>query len=249
MKAFLLAGGVGQRLRPLTDGRPKCMVPIAGKPLLDYWFHLCKSYGVTELLINLHHHPEMVTAYLQKLANNGLKLVISREERLLGSGGTIAANADFVRGERDFYILYADNLTNVNLKSLLQFHRTHDGVMTMGLFRAAVPEECGIVELDSQGLITSFVEKPADPKSNLANAGIFLASQDLLTHIPQGQVVDLGHHVLPQLAGHMYGYVIPEYLQDIGTIENYLDALRHWRGFSESTADKEPQGAWQEGRS
>jgi len=248
MKAFLLAGGVGQRLRPLTDDCPKCLVPIAGKPLLNYWLYLCKRYGIKELLINLHHHPELVESYLQELADDGLKFTLFREKQLLGSGGTIAANADFIRQERDFYILYADNLTNVNLESLLKYHRAHDGVLTMGLFHTPAPDQCGIVELDSRGLITSFVEKPARSRSHLANAGVFVASPKLLAHIPEDQVVDLGHHVLPKLVGHMYGYVIEEYLQDIGTMENYLDALRQWRGFSESTAEKQPHGAKQGGR-
>jgi mannose-1-phosphate guanylyltransferase len=249
MKAFLLAGGMGRRLRPLTDDCPKCLVPIAGKPLLNYWLYLCKRHGITELLINLHHHTELVESYLRNLVNGGIKLVLFREKQLLGSGGTIAANADFICRERDFYILYADNLTNVNLTSLLEYHRAHDGVVTMGLFRTPAPDQCGIVELDSRGLITSFLEKPARPRSDLANAGVFVASPKLLTYIPEDQVVDLGHHVLPKLVGRMYGYVIEEYLQDIGTMENYLDALRQWRGFSESSADNEPRGTRWGGRS
>lgn len=249
MKAFLLAAGVGKRLRPLTDDLPKCMVPIAGKPLLHYWIYLCKRYGVTELLLNLHHHPKVVEVYLREIENNDLRIKVSREPQLLGSGGTIAANVDFVQKERDFYILYADNLTNVNLEALLQFHRVHDGALTMGLFHTSVPRQCGIVELDSRGLITSFVEKPAHPKSDLANAGVFVASPDLLPYIPQGTGVDLGHHVLPKLVGRMYGYVISDYLQDIGTMENYLNALRQWRGFSESTADMSGQRAREGNRS
>jgi len=102
------------------------------------------------LLINLHHHPELVESYLRKLANDSLKLVVFREKQLLGSGGTIAANADFIRQERDFYVLYADNLTNVNLESLLEYHRANDGVLTMGLFHTRTPDQCGIVELDSR---------------------------------------------------------------------------------------------------
>lgn len=247
MKAFLLAAGVGKRLRPLTNDLPKCMVPIAGKPLLHYWFSLCKRYGIKELLINLHHHPEVVEAYLQKLENHSVKFKIFPEDRLLGSAGTIAANSGFVRKERDFFILYADNLTNVNFKSLLRFHRAHDGLVTMGLFHTPVPEQCGIVELDCRGLITSFVEKPVHPQSDLANAGVLVASPDLLSYIPRGAEVDLGHHVLPKVVGRMYGYVIQEYLQDIGTMQSYLNALRGWRGIIESTAEDEVQCGW-EGR-
>lgn len=248
MKAFLLATGVGRRLRPLTSDLPECTVPIAGRPLLHYWLYLCKRYGITDLLISLHHHPDLMEAYLRKLENNSLRFRVFREDQLLGSGGTIAANADFIRNERDFYILYADNLTHVNLEALLKFHRARDGLLTMGLFHTPVPEQCGIVELDSQGLITSLVEKPAHPRSDLANAGVLVASPDLLSHIAQGTVVDLDHHILPKLVGRMHGYVIQEYPQDMGTKGHDLKVLRQWRGFSESTADSGPQRAWEGGR-
>jgi mannose-1-phosphate guanylyltransferase len=247
MKAFLLAAGMGKRLRPLTNDRPKCMIPVAGKPLLHYWLYLCKRYNIKELLINLCHHPSLVEDYLSKLDPDSLHIEIFHEDQLLGSGGTVAANADFIEGERDFYILYADNLTNVNLESLLDFHRSHDGLVTMGLFRTPVPEQCGIVELDARGQVISFQEKPAHPRSNLANAGVLVATPDLLSYIPEGRDIDLGHHVLPRLVGRMHGYVIEEYLQDIGTMEKYLDALKQWRGFAESTASALAGHSW-EGR-
>ena len=241
LKAFLLAAGIGERLRPLTDDLPKCMVPIAGRPLLQYWVFLFERHGITDVVINLHHHPNLVERYLRARENSEVRFKFFREDRLLGSGGTISANADFIRQEPDFYILYADNLTNVNLESLLRFHRAHRGIVTMGLFHASTPEQCGIAELDSRGLITSFQEKPAHPRSNLANAGVLVASPQLLSYIPSGKVVDLGHHVLPNLVGRMYGYVIKEYLQDIGTMENYLSAQRAWPGFSEFTAEVSPR--------
>ncbi len=248
MKAFLLAGGLGERLRPLTDDFPKCLMPVAGRPLLSYWVTLFERYGITEVLINLHHLPDPVVEYLRSLGNRRVRFRIFREDRLLGSAGTIAANADFIRGEKDYYILYADNLTNVNLESLARFHREHHGILSMGLFRTPAPWQCGIVELDSHGLVTSFQEKPAHPLSNLANAGVFMASADLLAHIPQVSVADLGQHVLPKLIGHMYGYEMREYLQDIGTMENYLSALRWWRGFSASSAEGPRQRIGRRGR-
>jgi mannose-1-phosphate guanylyltransferase len=240
MKAFLLAAGLGKRLRPLTDDRPKCLVPIAGKPLLHYWLSLCQRYGVRHLLVNVHHHADMVRQYLRGLNDADMDITVFPERRLLGSGGTVAANASFVRGQRDFFVLYADNLTNIDLDALLRFHRSHDGMATMGLFRTPVPEECGIVELDASGMVTSFHEKPAHPKSDLANAGVMVFDPEVFSHMPGEEVFDLGHDVLPGLAGRMHGYVIQEYLQDIGTIEKYLDALRNWRGIEESRAQGGP---------
>jgi mannose-1-phosphate guanylyltransferase len=212
-------------------------MPIAGKPLLFYWFYLCQQHGIREVLINLHYLAELVEDYVRGLDHENIEVNVVREERLLGSGGTIADNAGFINGEGDFYILYTDNLTNVNLTSLLEFHRSHDGLVTMGLFRTTCPEQCGVVQLDANGLITSFQEKPERPPSDLANAGVLVASPQLLGYIPPGDQVDLGHQVLPKLEGRMYGYMINEYIQDIGTVEKYLDALRQWRGFGDSRAE------------
>lgn len=220
MKAFLLAAGKGTRLRPITDGMPKCLIPINGKPLLYYWFTLCRRYGISEVLINLHHLADMVKDYVTK-SEFSLKITLSYEETLLGSAGTIKANRDFIRDEKDFFILYADNFTNVNLKNILEFHRNHNGVLTMGLFTTDTPHAGGIAEVDEVGLITSFVEKPEFPRSNLANAGIFVATPLILQYLPSKDFIDLGYDVLPQLVGKMHGYPINEYLLDIGTLKNY----------------------------
>ena len=121
MKAFLLAAGKGTRLQPLTFHTPKCLVPIAGKPLIEYWFDLFELYGIDEILINTSHLSEKVRDYINS-HSRGLKITLTYEETLLGSGGTIKKNRYFVEGEISFYIFYADNLTNVNLKKMLEFH-------------------------------------------------------------------------------------------------------------------------------
>jgi len=227
VKAFLLAAGGGTRLGQLTKTIPKCLVPIKGKPLLHYWLRLCERYGIREVLINLHHLPHLVEEFLN---NSSYRLEIKTfcEEELLGSAGTIAANRDFVAGEEAFFILYADNLTNVNLEKMWQFHKGHGGVLTMGLFKANKPGECGIAELDRKGLVVDFAEKPHHPKSDLANAGVYVASPQIFDYIPNKKVVDLGFDVLPELVGKMYGYLIKEYLLDIGTWENYKKAQKEW---------------------
>lgn len=240
MKAFLLAAGVGKRLRPLTAVRPKCLMPVAGRPLLDYWLALCRRHGVDEVVINLHHHADQVREYIDARKTAGLQVRLFEEKRLLGSGGTLAANEDFVRGEKEFLVLYADNLTNVDLGDLIRFHHAHDGPVTMSLFHTEVPQQCGIVELGESGKVRSFEEKPERPRSDLANAGVMVMEPEVYALFPREQTFDLGHDVLPGLAGRMYGKVIEEYLQDIGTLEKYLQALRDWRGFEESRAGSGP---------
>ncbi|OPX22386.1 MAG: nucleotidyl transferase [Candidatus Latescibacteria bacterium 4484_107] len=226
MKAFLLAAGEGTRLRPLTETTPKCLVPICGRPLLAYWFDLFRRHGIGEVLINTHHLADQVRAYVRSV--EGVRVSVIYEPELLGSAGTLYANRDFVKGEDAFFILYADNLTNANLNALAAFHQSHSGIVTMGLFETSVPRQCGIVQLDSEARIVDFVEKPSHPKSNLANAGIFVAQPGLFDFLSDRMPLDLGHNVLPPLIGRMYGFRIREYLLDIGTLENYRKAQEEW---------------------
>ncbi|MFH0994469.1 MAG: nucleotidyltransferase family protein [Pseudomonadota bacterium] len=238
MKAYLLAAGRGTRLRPYTDTIPKCLISIRGKPLLGIWLDHLRRHGVREVLINTHHHAHQVEAFVGSYSHcRDIHIVLSHEPELLGSAGTIWHRRDFVDSEDDFMIIYADNLTNVDLKRFSEFHqncRRKNGILTMGLFRAPNPGACGIAELDSDQKILAFTEKPEYPKSNLANAGIYMVSQEIFECFPEAPpkpetVLDFGHHILPLLAGRMYGYPITtEYLRDIGTIESYQQALMEW---------------------
>ena len=231
MKAFLLAAGYGTRLRPLTNTVPKCMVPIQGRPLLEWWFELLRSHGVSEVLVNTHYLPEPVREYLQhwNRENRGLTAHEFYEPSLLGSGGTIRANRSFVAGEESFLICYTDNLTDADLSAFQRFHLGHDGVLSMALFHTNLPQQCGIAALDREGRVVEFQEKPAHPKSNLANAGMYIARQELFRLLPEKPELDFGKDVLPQLVGRMYGWQTQGYLIDIGTKENFERANREWR--------------------
>jgi mannose-1-phosphate guanylyltransferase len=140
----------------------------------------------------------------------------------------VSANRDFIGNSRDFYIFYADNLISVNLEALQSFHFRHDAILTLGLFHSPQPRQCGIVTLDSEQRVVSFEEKPAQPKSDLANAGVFIARRELLNFLPSSGFSDFGRNILPKLVGQMRGYVLNGYLLDIGTLENYQRALLEW---------------------
>lgn len=231
MKAFLLSAGYGTRLRPLTDSVPKCLVPICGRPLLGRWFELLQRHGVTEVLVNTHYLPEPVRAFISdwNRRHTGLTAHESYERELLGSGGTVRANRGFVQGEEDFLICYADNLTDVNLSAFIEFHRRHGGALSMALFHTNVPRQCGIAEVDSENRIVSFAEKPENPVSDLANAGLYMAGQAIFDVIDAGRTpLDFGRDVLPKLVGRMYGWPVDGYLIDIGTPENYRRANEEW---------------------
>ena len=144
VQAILLAAGLGTRLRPLTDTIPKCLVPIAGRPLLDFWIDQLANAGVREARVNTHAHAEQVRAYIDWVKAGGrLRLVESHEAELLGSAGTIAANADLADGAEVVIIVYADNFSDVDLRRMLAFHRAHDDPFTMLLFRAPIPVPAG----------------------------------------------------------------------------------------------------------
>lgn len=158
MKAFLLAAGKGKRLQPLTYHTPKCLVSIYGKPLIEYWFDLFELYGIDEILINTSHLSEKVGDYINSHSRD-LNITLTYEETLLGSGGTIKKNRAFVEGDKSFYIFYADNLTNINLKKMLEFHNENKRDFTLAVFKVPNPHECGIVEMDEHLSIVSFKEK------------------------------------------------------------------------------------------
>jgi mannose-1-phosphate guanylyltransferase len=250
MKAFLLAAGRGTRLKPYTDSIPKCLISIHGKPLLGIWLDHLRLQGVQEVLINTHHHAHQVETFVRSYSRcQDIHIELSYEPELLGSAGTIWHRRDFVDSEDDFMIFYADNLTNVDLKRFVKFHqnfRRENGILTMGLFHASNPSACGIAELDSDQRILSFTEKPERPKSNLANAGIYMASQEIFERFPEaptkpGSILDFGHHILPLLVSRMHGYPITEYLRDIGTIESYHQALTEWPVYNSKRSDVRDQ--------
>jgi mannose-1-phosphate guanylyltransferase len=147
----------------------------------------------------------------------------------LGSAGTLRANKNFVQDQKAFFIIYADNLTNTSLSNLYDFHVTQPHAFTMALFETNNPTGCGIVSLNNDATITSFEEKPANPISNLANAGLYVASPEIISLIdPAKTPADIGFDVLPLLVNKMSGYKINDYLIDIGTHQNLEKARQEF---------------------
>lgn len=217
-KALLLAGGLGTRLRPLTDHTPKCLVPIAGRPLLDYWFDAFEAAGIFDVLINSHHLRQKVRDYIDLRNSEGrFRITESYEPKLLGSAGTLHANRDYIAVGDTALIVYADNLSNVDLRRFLEFHHLHGDPMTMLLFRASNPRNCGIARLDSDQRVVDFVEKPQSPSGKLANAGVYALTSRAFHEMADMNRFDLGFDVLPAFVGRMRGFVWEGYHRDIGT--------------------------------
>ncbi len=226
-KALLLAGGLGTRLRPITLTLPKCLVPVAGRPMVDYWFDRLELAGVRDVLINTHHHAPLVRAHLAEvMKTRPLRLSETYEPELLGSAGTVHNNRAFADDADEVLIIYADNLSNVDLARVLAFHRSHADPMTMMLFHTPYPEQCGIAALDASGRIVEFVEKPKEPKSDLANSGLYVVNADAYREIADRNVFDFGFDILPSFVGRMSGFVFEGYHRDIGNLEALEQANR-----------------------
>ena len=228
MKAFLLAAGTGTRLRPITDTIPKCLVTIGDRTLLDIWLDAFARAGVTEVLINLHHLPDAVRAHVAGRAGQRPDIRLVFEPELLGSAGTLAANLDWVAGEEFFLACNADNLTDFQLQDLISAHRTGGAVATLTAFHSENPSAGGVLEVDETGRMIGFTEKPAQPTSDLVNAGMYALSPAVLDEIPQEPPVDIGYHLLPALVGLAQVVPVEGYFRDIGTPEAYRLAGREW---------------------
>jgi mannose-1-phosphate guanylyltransferase len=205
------------------------MVPIRGRAMLDIWLEICEQAGIDEVLINLHAHSEPVRAALRQ-SKRRVRVHLSEEPVLLGSAGTLVCNRDWVAAEPQFWVLYADVLTNANLNEMLLFHIKSAPVATIGSCRVKDPSRCGVLTFDPNFLVQEFVEKPAHPRSDWAFSGIMIATPMLLDSIPSRMPVDLGFDVLPRLVGRMRAYPISDYLTDVGTMENYEAAQETWPG-------------------
>jgi mannose-1-phosphate guanylyltransferase len=219
MKAFLLAAGLGTRLRPLTDRVPKCLVPVAGRPLLDHWLSHLRSTGVDDVLVNLHHLPEVVEAHLEGHVAPPVVHTL-HEPVLLGSAGTLRAGREFLGDDEVFLAAYGDNFTDFDLRHLTAaLDAAPEALAAISVFHAPRPKACGILEV-VDGVMTAFEEKPAAPRSDLANAGMYAFRRAALDLIPQTRPVDIGTHLLPLLVGHAVAVPIGgAFLIDIGTPE------------------------------
>jgi mannose-1-phosphate guanylyltransferase len=224
MKAFLLAAGLGTRLRPITDTLPKPLVEVGGRPMIDIWLDALADAGVDEVLVNTHHLAGLIENHVA--ARSATPVVHLRyEPELLGSAGTLLKNRSFVDGEEMFLAVNADTLTDADLGALAETHRNGGKPATLTVFRSPRPRECGIVEV-ADGVMVGFAEKPAHPRSDLANAGMYAFSPQLLDEIPQPLPRDIGFDLLPLLLGRAGIVDVGNALvMDIGT-PAALDAAR-----------------------
>lgn len=225
MKVLLLSAGLGTRLRPITNQIPKCLVPINGKPLLEYWLDNLSKIGISEFLINTHYLNGQVEEFIN---NSKYKHMVSLvyEKKLLNTGGTILRNKDyFFQGNEPFMIVHADNLCFCDFEAFIHSHkiRNINTDLTMMLFKTDTPSSCGIVELDKNNIVQKFHEKISNPPSDLANAAVYICEMSIFDFLESlnKKEIDFSLEVLPNYIGKINTFLNNIYLRDIGTIENY----------------------------
>ncbi len=228
MRGLLVAAGYGTRLMPITETIPKCLVSIDGKPLLMYWFESLTSAGIYPILVNTHHHSSQVQAFISESQISSV-VRVTHESKLLGTAGTIRENADFLIGESVF-VAHADNYCLSNLKNLIAAHKARPaGIeITMLTFITEQPEQCGIVEVDENGLVTKFFEKVPGIVGNVANGAVYIISnvvvEDIRDH--SDSVFDFSIDVLPRYLGRILAVPADNVHIDIGTHENLAKARK-----------------------
>ena len=227
MKAVMMIAGKGTRLKPLTDYVPKCCLPIAGEPLLHIWLKKLKASGIEHILLNPSYGQSYVQETVLKAPVRFSQVILKPEAEPIGTAQTLLRNRDWI-GDDDFLIIYGDVLTNLCLDCLCAKDGTKEPLMTLATYTTDKPKEKGIIAVGEDGWCEDFAEKPEKPLGNLAWAGIALARNNLLNHIPE-DAIDLGSDVLPKLITSMrVFYRKHTYFQDIGTPPGYLKAQTEW---------------------
>lgn len=242
MKAVVLAGGFGTRLRPLSCTRPKHLFPIGNKPQLDWTLEKLSKSGVKEAILAVNYMADLYVSHFKKSKTN-IKVTFSRDisatdkrsvyQRPLGTGGPIKNVEKLIGHKEPFLVLNGDVLTNINYTELVKKHRSKSKALaTIALFKVDDPSRYGVAELTKDNRILHFVEKPPREKapSNLINAGIYVLEPEIFNYIPSSKPVSIEREVFPKLAeeGRLFGYDFEGLWIDIGEPEDYLKANKLW---------------------
>ncbi len=228
MKAMVLAGGLGTRLRPLTENTPKCLILLAGRPLLDWTLRWLRQCGVRECVINLHYYPDRVRHFVGDGSQYSLRVHYSYEPELLGTAGAVKKVATFF--DEPFYVIYSDNFTQWGISKLKTEYERQDAIATVAVHWREDVTKSGMIELEQHSnKILCLVEKPKPEKvtSHYVSAGFFYLNPKVLDYIPDGLFCDFGFHVFPAMisAGErIYAVKIEDSIIGIDTKESYKKA-------------------------
>lgn len=227
MKAVIMAGGEGTRLRPLTCNRPKPMVPIGNKPVMEHIIELLKKHGLNDIAVTLQYMPELIKEYFHDGRGHDVNIEYFVEKTPLGTAGSVKNAQSFL--DDTFIVISGDALTDIDLKKAIEFHHRKSSIATLILKKVEVPLEYGVVVTDDNGKIIRFLEKPSwgEVFSDTVNTGIYILSPIVLDYFNKNEMFDFSRDLFPILLKEgkpMYGFITEDYWCDIGDLKAYIHA-------------------------
>jgi mannose-1-phosphate guanylyltransferase/phosphomannomutase len=226
MKAVVMAGGEGTRLRPMTANQPKPLLPVVNRPIMEHVLRLLRRHGFTDTVVTVQFLASLIRNYFGDGDELGMNLQYATEEKPLGTAGSVK-NAEAELRDSRFVVISGDALTDIDLTDMARFHQTNNALVTVALKRVPNPLEFGIVNTAEDGRIERFLEKPTWGQvfSDTANTGIYMMEPEIFKHVAAGEQVDWSQDVFPRLldiGAPVFGYVADAYWEDVGTLESLL---------------------------
>jgi mannose-1-phosphate guanylyltransferase/phosphomannomutase len=228
MRAVVMAGGEGSRLRPMTANLPKPLLPVANRPVMEHVLRLLRRHGVTDTVVTLQFLASLVRNYFGDGDELGMSLQYATEQRPLGTAGSVK-NAESALRDDTFLVLSGDALTDADLTGMVEFHRANGALVTVGLKSVPDPLEYGIVICDGDGQVNRFLEKPTWGQvfSDTVNTGIYVMEPEVLAEVAADEEVDWSGDVFPRLLARgapVFGFAFDGYWEDVGTLDSYRQA-------------------------
>src|SRR5919107_103872 len=227
MKAVVLVGGQGNRLRPITFDVPKAMVPLRNRPFIGYMIDFLRAGGLDGAVLSMGYLPDPIQGYFDEQSLDGFSIDYAVEDRPLGTAGGIKNTEEYLDGG-PVVVVNGDILSGMDLRVAIEKHKESSSLATIVLISVEDPTAYGLVEVDHDMLVHRFIEKPAadEVTTSLVNAGIYVLEPEVLDMIPAGQEVSIEREIFPQLQaeGRLRAYVSSSYWRDIGTPKSYLAA-------------------------
>jgi NDP-sugar pyrophosphorylase family protein len=227
-KALILAGGKGTRFKPITDEIPKPMIPLQGKPIIQHTIDLLKKYGIREIYISVGYKADKFKEYFGDGSKFGVKINYIEETEPMGTAGPLKLAKEYLN--ETFVMCNADELKDIDLIDMCLFHKENGAKATIALTTVNDPSAYGVAKMQGAKIL-EFIEKPANPPSNLINAGLYILEPEVIDMVPEGFCM-VEKQIFPNIAQDqkLYGYHFTGQWYDTGNLERYAKALKEWKG-------------------
>ncbi|MCC7102978.1 MAG: NTP transferase domain-containing protein [Fimbriimonadaceae bacterium] len=231
MKAVVMAGGEGSRLRPITANRPKPLVPVANRPIMEHIIELLKRHGISEVVATLYYLADEITSAFDDGSDQGVSITYSVEDAPLGTAGSVKKAEGKLRDDT-FLIVSGDAMTDCDLSKAIAFHKEKGALATLILYRVPTPLEFGVVITDAEGRVVRFLEKPSwsEVFSDTVNTGMYILEPEVFDLMESGKAYDWSQDIFPELLRQgkpIFGYVMEGYWCDVGNLGQYREAQEH----------------------